>query len=82
MDKIRSIALLQETIAWNPDGNFDDISALGMLMIYREDLVQIKLTVERGDKTLADDDFWKRRRTSVSTYSYNREFFTRNRIKQ
>lgn len=30
-------ALLEEARQWNPDGNFDRISAIGMLMILRED---------------------------------------------
>lgn len=44
LQKIRSIGLLREIINYVPDPklNFDDISALGMLMIYREDLVRMK----------------------------------------
>lgn len=34
---IRSRALLQELSQWNIDGNFDRVSALGMLMLLRED---------------------------------------------
>ena len=30
-------ALLEEARQWNPDGNFDRISAMGMLMLFRED---------------------------------------------
>jgi hypothetical protein len=30
-------ALMEEARQWNPDGNFDRISAMGMLMILRED---------------------------------------------
>ena len=33
----RNRALLQEASQWNPDGNFDRVSACGMLMLYRED---------------------------------------------
>lgn len=32
-------AALEEARQWNPDGNFDRISALGMLMIYREERI-------------------------------------------
>ena len=35
----RSRALLQEASQWNPDGNFDRISAMGMLMLYREEML-------------------------------------------
>ena len=34
---IRNRALLQELSQWNIDGNFDRVSALGMLMLLRED---------------------------------------------
>ena len=37
LHKIRSIGLLLEAIKWNPNGNYDRISALGMLMLLRED---------------------------------------------
>ena len=40
LHKIRSIGYLKEAIAWNPDGNFDRISAMGMLMILREEVRQ------------------------------------------
>ena len=33
----RNRALLQEASQWNPDGNFDRVSACGMLMLYREE---------------------------------------------
>jgi len=36
MHTIRSIGLLKECIAWNPDLNTDRISAMGMVMILRE----------------------------------------------
>jgi hypothetical protein len=32
---IKNRALLQELISYNPDGNFDRIRALGMVMLYR-----------------------------------------------
>ena len=37
MHTIRSIAYIEEMIAWNIDINADRVSAMGMLMIYRED---------------------------------------------
>ena len=61
LDKIRSIPLLKETIAWNSEDNFDDISALIMVMIYREDRLQFKYRVrERNIKTITDDSFFAR----------------------
>jgi len=34
---IRSLGYLEECIVWNSDGNFDRVSAMGMLFILRED---------------------------------------------
>lgn len=46
---LKTKALLQELSQWNPDGNFDRVSALGMLMLLRED----KMIVLGGDVTRA-----------------------------
>lgn len=54
MHCIRSIAYVEELIEWNQDGNFDRISAAGMLMIYRED--RLKYIQQRDNKS-KDDDF-------------------------
>ena len=54
MHCIRSIAYVEELIGWNQDGNFDRISAGGMLMIYRED--RLKYIQQRDNKT-KDDEF-------------------------
>ena len=35
----RNRALLQEASQWNPDGNFDRVSAMGMLMLFREEML-------------------------------------------
>lgn len=35
---IRSIAYIEECIQWNPDGNFDRVSAMDMVMLLREDI--------------------------------------------
>ena len=62
--KIRNIALLQELSQWNPDGNFDRVSAMGMLMLLRED--RLRLLGPQGvqtdrfdnDDNLANDEFF------------------------
>jgi hypothetical protein len=70
LDEIRSIPLLQEIIGWNPDDNFDDISALGMLMIYREDRLRLKGKLRQKEiKTLAEDDFFNRHVGGHKSYS-------------
>jgi hypothetical protein len=41
VDFIRNKALLIELSHWNPFGNFDRISAMGMLMLLREDKLRL-----------------------------------------
>lgn len=36
---LRSRALIQELMGWNAEGNFDRVSAMGMLMLLREDAI-------------------------------------------
>jgi hypothetical protein len=60
---IRSIGYLKESIAWNEDGNFDRVSAMGMLMILREEYKKYKLQVSEQAlgtkiKNLANDTFF------------------------
>lgn len=61
LQKIRSIAYLKETVTWNPDGNFDRISAMGMCMILREELAKFeaKETV-RVNRGKSRDKFFQR----------------------
>lgn len=47
VDTIRSIAAIEELIRWNEDGNFDRVSALGMLMILREEKFKVKARIEK-----------------------------------
>ncbi len=58
MHKIRSVGLLKELIAWDPDINADRVSSLGMLMIYREDVLEYINRKEEDIKTVKDDPFW------------------------
>lgn len=56
-------AALEEARQWNPDGNFDRISALGILMIYREEkLVSTfgNVREEHSSSSKADDPFFKK----------------------
>jgi hypothetical protein len=43
LTKIFSEPLLEELIAYNPDGNFDRVMAFMMVMIYREELHHVKI---------------------------------------
>lgn len=63
---IRNRALLKELITYNPEGNFDRISAMGMLMLLREDYMiryQNDVGKHRDEKAkssyLGNDPFFK-----------------------
>lgn len=57
--KIRSIGLINEAIAWNPEGNYDRISAMGMLMILREDRAKLEVSLAKRTTTgVANDKYW------------------------
>lgn len=58
--KIRSIGLIQETIAWNIEGNFDRVSAIGMLMILREDRAKLEVSMVENKQTIANDKFFNK----------------------
>lgn len=53
LDFIKNKALLIELSQWNPYGNFDRVSAMGMLMLLRED----KLRLMGGSYNGRDDDW-------------------------
>lgn len=65
--QIRSRALLKELALWNDIGNFDRVSAMGMLMLLRED----KMISFQGNV----------KRDSPKDYLGNDPFFTRNYIR-
>lgn len=50
IDTVRSVGYLKELINWNKDGNFDRVSAMNMLFLYREDLTT-DIAEERKKKT-------------------------------
>ena len=62
LHKIRSLRYLEEAQVWNPDGNYDTVSAMGMLFIYREEkLRQISSLREEEiehSNTWADSKFF------------------------
>ena len=64
---LRSRAFIKELINYNSEGNFDRISAAGMLMLLREDriiLYQGKVSKEKQEAAnssyLGNDPFFKR----------------------
>jgi len=78
LHKIRSIGLLLEAMKYNANGNFDRISACGMLMLIREDRQKFIENAMNSEKTvnigLQFDDYFIR--NSRGTLSYKRgDFF-------
>jgi hypothetical protein len=55
---IRSVGLLKELFMWSKDMNADRVSAIGMLMIYREDIITIIERNEKRPKDVGNDPFW------------------------
>jgi hypothetical protein len=69
---IKSPAFLEELINYHSKGNFDRVSAFGMLMILREDaykIIQNQMNVQQNPVAL--DPFWKKQMKSNS-YSSRR----------
>ena len=68
LQTIRSVGLLKELELWNADKNFDRVSALGMVMIYRLELD--KESPEETEKRVKAKD--NKIRNSFLGKSYNR----------
>ena len=66
--RIRNLALLIELSQWNPDGNFDRVSSMIMMMLYRQD----RMIVMGGDLT------GKKQQQARKDYIGNDDYFTRN----
>ena len=67
---IRNRALLEELAMWNPDGNFDRVSALGMLMLLREEKM-----------ILYDGNLSKEKDSTPKDYLGNDPFFNQDSSK-
>lgn len=55
--RIPSLAYLEELEGHNQEGNFDRISAMGMLMLYRKELGNIVAQAEEEEHYYEEDDF-------------------------
>lgn len=78
---IRSTAFIEELIDYHSKGNFDRISAFGMLLILREDiykLIQSQMSVKQ--QSLALDKFWTKSLKRSNSYTPTKKliFPTRN----
>lgn len=60
-EKIFSTALLIELMMWNPDGNFDRVSALGMLMWHDATTFrELETNNKVATKGFLDDPYWSK----------------------
>ena len=72
LQQLRSIGYIKELIAWHPDINADRVSAMGMLMILREDMKRMEIR-SSGTKTreVFSDPFFKRTGRVKSQIGYS-----------
>jgi hypothetical protein len=66
LDFIKNMALLLELSQWNPWKNFDRVSALGMLMLLREDKLRLmggkyddRDSIEDDPDDILNDEYFK-----------------------
>lgn len=74
LQTIPSIPLVEELIAWNPDGNFDRHAALGMCMILLEDKLKYISSSLSGD-TKDTKDFASSEFFNMNTKGYSKTIF-------
>jgi hypothetical protein len=64
LHRLRGLAYIEECIKWNSDGNFDRVSAAGMLFILREDRAKRTESAKKNGgipkKSLGSDPFFSR----------------------
>lgn len=60
LHRIKSVGLLKELITWNPDANFDRVSALGMCMILDETMYkEVEQTTKQRAETFLNNSYWR-----------------------
>lgn len=76
---LRGLAYIEECIKWNSDGNFDRVSAAGMLFILREDRYKrTQSAIANKDKqieTLANDKFFNRNFTQSNAMNEKQIYY-------
>lgn len=77
---IKSIPLLKELIYWNKDQNFDRVSCLGMLLIYREDRVKFIDSVGKKTPNISDDPFFDRMMNKDKRAMFGSGTFSKNSL--
>lgn len=73
LHRLRSLAYIEECIKWNPDGNFDRVSAAGMLFILREDRYKRTVAIKKNQNEhitdLSNDSFFKKNYKAIKDNS-------------
>jgi hypothetical protein len=79
LHKIRSIGYIKEAIAWSSDINADRVSAMGMLMILREDRIKREIELEDNKINNNKEDFFDKLFKKKKSYGFmnnsNNKFF-------
>jgi len=55
LHKVRSLRYLEEAQVWNADGNYDMVSAMGMLFIYREEKLRQITALKEEEEEITDE---------------------------
>lgn len=80
MHRLRSIPYIEECIAWNSDGNFDRVSAAGMLFILREDRIKRTATAKGNqDKKITNassDNFFNKNYKPIQNNNWQQNAIT------
>jgi len=73
LQTLRSIGLIKELIAWHPDINADRVSAFGMVMILRADMMKLETSQDSKNRKnfFNEDPFFKRTGPNMKNESYN-----------
>jgi len=58
LQKLRTLGYIREAISWNPDDNFDRVSAMTMVMVLREDRLKYEKQRQEGRVKTINDDPW------------------------
>lgn len=53
---IKSLGYLEELYEWNPEGNFDRVSAMDMVMILRKDRQRVVTSLMQNEETYIEED--------------------------
>ena len=69
---------MRELIGWNSDGNFDRVSALQALMIYREERAKYIIDMKE-DNVDVNDYFMRNYKPNKNRYSIALEYLKNNK---